>query len=124
MNFLINTECRQLYVDKRMADNTYHRMIVHVCRVELLNSLCGMHHLECKDQLFIDGCAKTALVTKLCYGREVNITEENSVLENYTWVTCTVIYICKSAFKIISHHSGYTTNIKNNVCTHCIKDIG
>ena len=48
-----------------------------------------MHHLECMDQLFIDGCAKIALATKICYGREVNITEENSVLENHMWVTAT-----------------------------------
>ena len=64
MNLLLNTE--REYADKRMADNTYDRLIVHVCRVELMNGLYGMHHSECMDQLFIDGCIKIALATKLC----------------------------------------------------------
>ena len=85
MNFLLDTECE--YVDKCMADNTYDRLVVHACRVDLMNGLYGMHHSEHMDQLFIDGCIKIALATKLCCGREVEITGENSVLEKHKWVT-------------------------------------
>ena len=127
MNFLIDTE--QEYADKCMADNTYDRLIVHVHGVELLNGLYGMHHSECMDQLFIDDCTKIALCTKLCYSREVKIMEENLVLENHKWVTETTQLVLSFTFDRVHSKSchiimGYTTNIKNNVCSRCIKDIG
>ena len=80
MDFLLDTEWE--YVDKRMADNTYDRLTVHACGVELMNGLHGMHHSECMNQLFIDGCIEITLTTKLCYGREVEITEEMSLLKS------------------------------------------
>ena len=127
MNFLLNT--KHEYVDKCMVDNTYDRCIVHVCRIELMNGLYGMHHSECMDQLFIDGCIKIALTTKLSYGREVEITEENSVLEKHKWVTAPSQLVPFMTFERVHSKSchiimGYKTNIKNNVCSRCIKDIG
>lgn len=127
MDFLLDTE--REYLDKRMEENSYDRLIVHVRGVELLNGLHGMHHSERMDQLFIDGCLKLALATKLCYGREVQITEETSVLEKHKWVTGASQLLPAMMFERVHSKSchiimGYTTNINNNVCSRCIKDIG
>ena len=124
IKFLIDTE--REYDDPRMSANSYKVLLMYVQGIELLNGVYGLHHSDRMDVMLVNRLLKIASATKLCFGKEVEITEPTSVLEKHTWKThqggLTFTFACLQSkqCKVIM---GFTTSLANNVCSKCIKDI-
>ena len=121
---MIDTE--REYDDPRMSANTYNVLLMYVQGIELLNGVYRLHHSGRMDAMLVNGLLKIASATKLCFGKEVDITEPTSVLEKHVLkthqggVTFTFPCLHSKQCKVIM---GFTTNLATNVCSKCIKDI-
>ena len=82
---VIDTE--REYDDPRMSANSYDVLLMYVEGIEQLNGVYRLHHSERMDVMLMNGLLKIASTTKLCFGKEVDITEPTSVLEKHVWTT-------------------------------------